>query len=650
MPVSSKDILNADGALAERLAGFSPRLAQQEMAARIEQALADQSVFIAESGTGTGKTFAYLVPALLSGKKILISTGTRHLQDQLYHRDLPFIRDILAVPVATALLKGRSNYLCLHHLERLETEPRFTGKKDQSDLVTLRHWAGRSKRGDIAEVSDIPEDSAVWPLVTSTADNCLGSDCPHYDACFVNRARREALAADVVVVNHHLFFADLALREEGFGQLLPGVEAVIFDEAHQLADVASNFFGLSLGSHQLFQLCRDAITEDIKEHSGIDELRSSGQQLEKSVADFRLAFGVEPRRDAWEKLENDKAIHAGLTDLKSKLTVFSTVLDAAAGKGPGLANCARRAAVLLDRLLMISENTHTESVAWFETTARGFTLYLTPLDIAVPFRQYRGDGKKTWIFTSATLAINRSFAYFQTQLGLEEAETGFWGSPFDYARQTLLFIPPGLPDPSGPEYTQRVIESTLPVLRASRGRAFFLFTSHRALKLAAARLRAELDYPLLVQGDAPRSELLRQFRAAGNAVLLGTGSFWEGVDVRGEALSCVIIDKLPFAAPDDPVLRARAAVMEAAGRSPFMEYQLPEAVIALKQGIGRLIRDESDRGVLMICDPRLLSKGYGRVFLSSLPPMPLTRRVAEVVQFFDADRSERHTAVKQTQV
>lgn len=648
MPVTSTDILSSDGSLAERLAGFTPRRAQQQMAARIEQALADQSVFIAESGTGTGKTFAYLVPALLSGKKILISTGTRHLQDQLYHRDLPFIRDILAVPVTTALLKGRSNYLCLHHLERLETEPRFTGKKDQSDLVTIRHWAGRSKRGDIAETSDIPEDSDIWPLVTSTADNCLGSNCSHYDACFVNRARREALAADVVVVNHHLFFADLALREEGFGQLLPGVEAVIFDEAHQLAEVASNFFGLSLSSYQLFLLCRDAITEDLKEHSGIDELQPACLRLEKSVADFRLAFGVEPRRDAWEKLVNDKPMHAALTALKSNLTAFSTVLDAAAGGGQGLANCAHRAADLLDRLLMIGENSPTESVAWFETTARGFTLYLTPLDIAAPFRKYRGDGSKTWIFTSATLAINKSFAYFQTQLGLEEAETGFWDSPFDYAKQTLLYVPMGLPDPSGPEYTKRVIESALPVLHASRGRAFFLFTSHRALKLAMARLRAELDYPLLVQGDAPRSELLRRFRAAGNAVLLGTGSFWEGVDVRGEALSCVIIDKLPFAAPDDPVLRARAAVMEAAGRSPFMEHQLPEAVIVLKQGVGRLIRDESDRGVLMICDPRLLSKAYGRIFLSSLPPMPLTQRVDEVVKFYDDERSACRTAVKMT--
>jgi len=644
LPVSSQDILGSEGPLAGRVEGFTPRRAQQEMAASIDQALADYSTFIAESGTGTGKTFAYLVPALLSGKKILISTGTRHLQDQLFHRDLPIIRDALAVPVTTALLKGRANYLCHHHLERAETEMRFTGRRDQANLVRIRDWAGRTKRGDIAEVSGIPEDSDLWPLVTSTAENCLGGGCEHFDECFVNRARREALAADVVVVNHHLFFADLALREEGFGQLLPGVEAVIFDEAHQLPEVASNFFSQSLSSHQLTGLCRDAIAEDIKEHSGVAELQPAAQQMEKTAADFRLAFGVEPRRDSWSALENARTVHAALAQLKSQLTRFSSVLDAAAAKGQGLANCARRASELLDRLLMISENPPPEYVAWYETTTRTFTLYLTPLDIAASFKQYAGAGKKAWIFTSATLAINKSFAHFQAQLGLDEAETGLWDSPFDFAHQTLLYIPPGLPMPSAPDYTDRVIDAALPVLRASRGRAFLLFTSHRALKLATARLRDALDYPLLVQGDAPRSELLRRFRAAGNAVLLGTGSFWEGVDVRGEALSCVIIDKLPFASPDDPVLQARAAAMEQAGRSPFMEYQLPEAVIALKQGVGRLIRDETDRGALVLCDPRLLSKGYGKTFLASLPPMPLTRALEDVERFFGPGRRARKVA------
>ncbi|MBI3546867.1 MAG: ATP-dependent DNA helicase [Gammaproteobacteria bacterium] len=607
------------------------------MAASIEQTLADYSTFIAESGTGTGKTFAYLVPALLSGKKILISTGTRHLQDQLYHRDLPLVRDALSIPITAALLKGRANYLCRYRLERTETEARFAAKRDQSDLIKIRDWAGRTQRGDISELNTIAEDSDLWPQVTSNAENCLGGDCAHYDACFVNRARREALAADVVVVNHHLFFADLVLREEGFGQLLPGVEAVIFDEAHQLAEVASNFFGMNLSGHQLYSLCRDVVAEELKEHSGIAELLGTAQSMEKAVADFRLAFGVEPKRDAWSKLDNSKPFHAALKQLKTSLSNLVAVLEVAAAKGQGLANCARRASELLDRLLTISENPPPDYIAWFETTARGFTLSLTPLDISASFRACASAGKKSWVFTSATLAINKKFSHFQAQLGLEEGATGLWDSPFDNAKKTLLYLPKNLPEPSAPDYTRRVIETALPVLQASRGRAFFLFTSHRALKVAAEQLRDKLDYPLLVQGDAPRSEMLRRFRAAGNAILLGTGSFWEGVDVRGEALSCVIIDKLPFASPDDPVLQARARSMEQAGRSPFMEYQLPEAVIALKQGVGRLIRDENDRGVLVLCDPRLRSKGYGKIFLASLPPMPVTHQLEDVARFFNSD-------------
>jgi ATP-dependent DNA helicase DinG len=650
LSLSSQDILSDRGPLAKSIAGFVPRRAQQEMAARIEQALANHSTFIAESGTGTGKTFAYLVPALLSGKKVLISTGTRHLQDQLYHRDLPVIREALAVPVSTALLKGRANYLCRYRLERTETEARFGTRRDVADLARLRDWAGRTRGGDIAEVSGIPEDSGLWPQVTSTAENCLGGNCPRYDDCFVNRARREALAADIVVVNHHLFFADLALREEGFGQLLPGADAVIFDEAHQLPDVASNFFGLSLSSHQIAGLCRDSVAEDLKEHSDIAELPAAAQALEKAAADLRLAFGLEPRREAWSRLQGARDVHAALEALHARLAKLSAVLEAAAAKGQGLANCARRASMLLDRLQMISANPPADYVAWFETGTRTFTLYLTPLDIATPFRQSTAGGRKAWIFTSATLAINGSFAHFQAQLGLEEAETGLWDSPFDYAHRTLLYIPPGLPMPSAPDYTDAVLAAALPVLRASRGRAFVLFTSHRALKAAAARLRDTLAYPLLVQGDAPRSELLRRFRDLGNAVLLGTGSFWEGVDVRGEALSCVIIDKLPFASPDDPVLAARATALELAGRSPFMEYQLPEAVIALKQGVGRLIRDETDRGVLVLCDPRLLSKRYGRIFLASLPPMPQTQDLAAVERFFGGDGAAQFAPPQQSRV
>ena len=643
--MNSREALGPAGPLAEQVEGFTPRDGQQDMAAHLEQVLADQSILIAESGTGTGKTFAYLVPALLSGRKVLISTGTRNLQDQLFHRDLPMVRTALALPVSVALLKGRANYLCLHRMDRAELEGRFSrnpksaspgtgGLHSNSLLQRVREWAAATRSGDISELTDLPEDSLVWPLVTSTTDNCLGSSCEHYDDCFVNKARRDALGADVLVVNHHLFFADLALREEGFGQLLPGVEAVIFDEAHQLPEIASNFFGLSLSSHQLMSLCRDTVTEELKENSAVAGLQTAAAKLEKSVADLRLAFGVEPQRAAWAAVTGRRGVQSALNATRQCLTELTNLLDQAAARGTGLAGCFRRASSYLDRLLLLCDGPPPDTIPWFETGARSFLLRLTPMDVATPFRASMADHPRAWVFTSATLAVDGNFDHFRVQLGLEEAQTRVWESPFNYAQQTLLYLPPDLPEPAAPDYTERMLEAALPVVVASRGRAFLLFTSHRALKFAADWLPGRLDYPLLVQGTAPRAELLERFRQLGNAVLLGTGSFWEGVDVRGEALSCVIIDKLPFASPDDPVLQARATAMQEAGRSPFMDYQLPNAVIALKQGVGRLIRDVQDRGVLVLCDTRLRSKGYGKIFLSSLPPMPRTRALGDVQKFF----------------
>lgn len=606
------------------------------MAGRIEQALAEEAVFIAESGTGTGKTFAYLVPAILSGKKVLLSTGTKHLQEQLFHRDLPLIRDALGIPVTVALLKGRGNYLCLHRLARAEADVREPRRR--GDVARVRDWSRRTRTGDIAEVTDVAEDAEVWSLVTSTTDNCLGAECPDFESCHVNRARREALAADILVVNHHLFFADLALREEGFAQLLPGVEAVVFDEAHQLAEIASIFFGLAVSSHQLLDLARDTRAAEREEQSLVGGLAEALSGLERTVADFRAALGAEIRRAAWQAVRNQDPVAGAWVGMNEALVVLQDRLGEAQAKGQRLANCARRADELMQRLVAVADaNDGGEHVTWFETTARGVALHLTPVDIAGLFRERMRGQRKAWIFTSATLAIGRRFEHFQAQLGLDDAETGLWDSPFDYATRTLLYLPSDLPDPQSPDYTQRTIDAALSVLHASRGRAFFLFTSHRALRMAAQRLSAQLPFPLLVQGSAPRSELLARFRTTPNAVLLGTGSFWEGVDVPGDALSCVIIDKLPFAAPDDPVLQARGRALEAAGRNAFMEVLLPNAVIALKQGAGRLIRGADDRGVLMLCDPRLRSKGYGRLFLASLPPMPRTARLEDVQAFFAAE-------------
>jgi ATP-dependent DNA helicase DinG len=628
----SADALGPDGPLARVVPGFQTRTGQREMAERIERTLEDGGIFIAESGTGTGKTFAYLVPALLSGKKILISTGTRHLQDQIFHRDLPRVREALARPVSTALLKGRSNYLCLYRLERAEES-----SGSSADLVRVREWSRVTRSGDIAEVEGVAEDSFIWPLVTSSPDNCLGARCPQYESCHVKRAREDALAAEVVVVNHHLFFADLALREEGFGRLLPGVEAVIFDEAHQLPDIASIFFGLGVSSHQLLALCRETQIEEARRHSGVAQLPPALRVLEKAVADLRLSFGVSPKREPLERMEGVAAFQDARAMLRTTLADLAAALEVVAPSEEGFANCYRRAVALLDRVTLLEEHHADEYVAWYETTPRSFHLYLTPLEVASTFRAHIESAGAAWVFTSATLAVGASFAHFQLQLGLEQAQTGRWESPFDYGDRTLMYLPPGLPEPAAANYTERVIEVALPILEASAGRAFLLFTSYRALNRAAELLRGQLPYPLLVQGDLPRPMLLERFRELGNAVLLGTSSFWEGVDVRGEALSCVIIDKLPFAAPDEPVLRARAAAMESSGRNPFTEYQVPEAVLTLKQGAGRLIRDEADRGVLVLCDPRLRTRGYGRVFLDSLPPMRRTQQFEDVRAFFARD-------------
>lgn len=634
-PLSSAELLGPGGPFVNAVPGFQPRASQQEMAARIETALAERGVFVGESGTGTGKTFAYLVPALTSGRKVLLSAGTKNVQDQIFERDLPLVCDVLGLPVSAALLKGRANYVCLYRLERADLERRLPGRRNAHDLARVRAWARQTRRGDLGEVSGVPEDAELWPLVTSTTDNCLGSRCPDYHQCYVNRARREALDADVVVVNHHLFFADLVLREEGFGQLLPGADAVIFDEAHQLADIATAFFGVSVSGHQLIGLCRDTIAEDVRERSEMPELPKLAAQVEKAAADLRLALGAEPRRGAWAGVVEERPVRTALLELRDRLTTMASALELAGVRGPGLASCQRRAADLLDRLHTVTETTPPEYICWFETTTRGFALHLTALDVAASFHQYLAENK-AWIFTSATLTIAGSFDHYCSQLGLAQADTGHWDSPFDYRNHTLLYIPAGLAQPGTPGYTASVVASAIPVLRASGGRAFMLFTSHRALREAAELLAGKLGHPLLVQGTAPRTELLARFRAAGDAVLLGTGSFWEGVDVRGEALSCVIIDKLPFASPDDPILRARCEALEQVGRNPFLEYQLPAAVIALKQGVGRLIRDEHDHGVLVLCDPRLLQKGYGKVFVESLPPMPLTRDLADVERFFRA--------------
>lgn len=626
-------ILGPGGVLAQAVHGFAWREQQQAMAERVASALDGGEHLICEAGTGTGKTYAYLVPALLSGRKVIVTTGTRNLQDQLFHRDLPALRRALGLPVQVALLKGRSNYLCRHRLDRAVADPAALRPEVRRDLAAVRDWAAATRGGDIAEVA-IGEEAPVWPVVTSTTDNCLGQDCPHWQQCHLVEARRRAQEADLVVINHHLLCADMVLREEGFGEVLPGADAVIVDEAHQLPDIAAQFFGSSVSSRQLLDLARDLAAAQRAEAAEAPQLAAIAVALSDLVPRLRLAFGDQDRRGAWHEIRGAGPVIAALEDLAGLLSDTAAALGALARGARDLEQCRARACGLQQRLDALLDGEDDGLVRWFELRGQGFRLHQTPLDVAAVFRGYQAQQGGAWIYTSATLAVAESFAHFAMQVGAPEAATERWDSPFDYRRQALLFMPPDMPEPGAADYDARVAAAALRVIQASRGRAFCLFTSHRALRLAAAALAGRLDYPLLVQGQAPRAELIERFRRLGDAVLLGTSSFWEGVDVRGEALSCVIIDRLPFGSPGDPLLQGRIDALRRRGGNPFRELQLPQAVIALKQGAGRLIRDGADRGVLVLCDPRLHSRGYGRVFLDSLPAMQRTRDFAMVEAFF----------------
>ena len=628
------ELLGETGPLKDCVRGFSPRIEQQQMAEATAETIAANSTLIVEAGTGTGKTFAYLMPALLSGKKVIISTGTRHLQDQLFGKDLPVVRKALNAPVHSALLKGRSNYLCWHRLQTVGSEGRQLSGKQLHELEEVRAWSVHTASGDIAELGLVSEDSVVWPRVTSTVENCLGQECEFFQDCFVVKARRNAMEADIVVINHHLLFADMVLKEEGFGELLPGADAFIIDEAHQLPEVASIFFGTTLSSHQLRDLARDVRLEHLREAGDMQDLPDAADRMEAVIHQLRLALGQADRRAAWSEVATDRDVQTILLELAGCLQRLKDWLVLAAERGKGLESCRARATLMNDRLLLLQEHASSDYIHWFETFRTSFRLNLTPLDVAPYFRSCVESLQSAWVFTSATLAVGEGFEHFSGQLGLDDARKLKLDSPFNYKKNALLYMPAEMPPPNDRFYVDAVVSCARDILQASKGRAFMLFTSHAALQSAARQLQDTLPYPLLVQGSAPRRELLERFRELGNAVLLGTSSFWEGVDVRGAALSCVIIDKLPFGSPGEPVLQARIEAMREQGENPFMQYQLPRAVINLKQGVGRLIRDENDRGVLVLCDPRLRGKAYGKVFLKSLPDMQQTSSTDVVEKFF----------------
>lgn len=641
-----KQIFSPDGPLARSFPGFRDRPQQLAMAEAIESAIDNHRVLIAEAGTGTGKTVAYLVPALRSGGKVIISTGTKTLQDQLFHRDLPRVREALGAPVTVALLKGRANYVCLHHLNIAVQEGRFLSRDDAKHVHAIKRFADQGvaggNTGDRAECGDVPESAGVWSLATSTRENCLGTQCSHHAECFLMKARKAAMEADVVVVNHHLYFADLVLSDEGATELLPACNTVIFDEAHQLPETASLFFGESVSTTQLIELARDTRAAAIEHAKDFASLPDLCVELDRAVRDVRIAVNAENLKLPESQLGRFPDFFPKLDALQEKLGEFREQLESQAERAVELQNCLNRADDFAQRLMSWRDTSQAGFVRWLDVFHQGLVLQLTPLSVADPFQRQIEGRKQAWIMTSATLAVKTDFSLYQRELGLVDesrVQTASWPSPFQYEQQALLYVPEGMPEPSHPEYSQAVVEKALPLIEASGGRAFLLFTSLRAMDRATDMLRAEWEkrgwtYPLLKQGEGSRSELLERFRQAGNAVLIGSQSFWEGVDVKGEALSLVVIDKLPFAPPDDPVMAARIDAINQAGGNAFMDFQLPHAIISLKQGAGRLIRDEADRGLLTICDPRLISKPYGRRIWQSLPPMKRTRSEEEAVTFF----------------
>lgn len=634
------EVFGAEGPLARAIPGFATRSEQIGMANYVHDALGTGGRLVVEAGTGTGKTFAYLAPALLSGRRVIVSTGTRTLQDQLFHRDLPMIARALGRPVRVALLKGRANYLCVHRLELAEQQAIARGLRREVAvaLPKVRAWRTITSRGDIAEAKHLSDTHPVWPWVTSTRENCLGADCEAFDRCYVVQARREAQAADVIVVNHHLLLADLILKEEGFGDLLPGADGIVIDEAHQFPEVAANFLGFTISSRQLQSLTRDLAAELVSAGGQGDVSLALTQTLERQIFDLQDALMRTQGRSEFQQWS--AALFETLDHLHASIDELTRSLEVPSKTHPGLAAIRRRSIELGERMSVMLDSESSAapaSVRWAQSSAHGVSLHYVPIDVATQLGALIEAHAKAWIFTSATLAVGDSFNHFTSRVGLQNATTVRFDSPFDYAKQTLLYLPPNFDAPSSSRYTEQVIDTALSVLEASGGRAFLLFTSHRALREGAdilfRKLGATLPFPVLVQGDAPRDALLTKFREAGNAVLLGTSSFWEGVDVKGSALTVVVIDKLPFAVPDDPVLKARLDAIERRGGNSFFEEQVPRAVIALKQGVGRLIRDPEDFGVVVLCDPRLRTRGYGRIFLDSLPPMPRTTDLDEVTRF-----------------
>ncbi|WP_343044261.1 ATP-dependent DNA helicase [Marinifaba aquimaris] len=625
-----------DGLLAQAIDGYQPRDAQIELSKSFEKIIKQKQLLIAEAGTGTGKTFAYLVPALLSNKKVVISTGTKALQEQLYHRDLPLIIKALSSKRFSALLKGRANYLCRYRLQINDDAQQITDKSLKQDFKTVRTWSTRTKTGDIGELTTINEDSRVFPLVTSTIDNCLGRDCPDYEDCYLVKARKKAMDADLVVVNHHLYFADLAVKDTGFGELVPESDVVVFDEAHQLPDIACEYFGERFSTRQLLELSRDIELEYRTELTDVKQLAKVVEKLSRVGKDFRLQFPIDVEKGNWREKAIIEPFSTHVTKVEETLQFSYEVIKNCLGRTKGIDTCFERITHLRAVLDKVNELEQLDASLWYETTPHHLSLNLTPLSVADKFAPIREEKEQAWLMTSATLAVNEGFDHFTDLLGLKDYESLVLDSPFDYPKQSMLCVPRLIPEPNDREALSSLINIAKRVIKASQGRCFLLFTSHRMMNMVATALKKQLDTDILVQGQCGKRELLNLFLEQDEAALLATGAFWEGVDVRGDALKCVMIDKLPFTAPDDPLNQARIDNCKRKGLDPFSYVQIPQAVITLKQGAGRLIRDVEDTGVLIICDPRIVSRHYGATFVKSLPAMKRTRSLDTALDFLKA--------------
>ena len=629
-------LLGDGGPFTDALPGFAPRDAQVALAEAVENTLQHGDTLVAEAGTGIGKTLAYLVPVHEWGGRTIVSTGTKNLQDQLFFKDLPLVEKALGGGRRTALLKGRANYLCIYRMRRTEEEGRLPGRDAVAELAAVRDWSARTSDGDLTRSAVIRPDSSLWPMITSTVDNCLGQQCEFYDRCHVVSARREAQEADIVVVNHHLLFADMAVRQRGFGEVLPGADAFIVDEAHQAPDTAARFFSTTLSARQVNDWLDDLMAEASEVPGALAAVQPAVEPCRQAVKALSAAMAESlPERGSWPQMIQQPDVREALQALDQYIVDMAPLLENVAEASKGLESCQRRRSELHAVFDRLDADEDEATVRWYERRGRGVALHLTPLNVAEAFDEFRQELDAAWVFTSATIAVGEDFSHFTRSMGLDAAETLRLGSPFDYPRNARLWLPDDLPEPREPEFVERLLERVRPVIEASEGRAFLLFTSHRALQRAAALMRDDWPWPLYIQGEQPRSLLLDAFRTSGNGILLGTASFWEGVDVMGDALSLVVIDKLPFAAPDDPVFEARSEQLRRHGGNPFAELSLPQAVIALKQGAGRLIRDVNDRGALVICDKRLKTRSYGRVFIDSLPPMQPVESVDELVAFFE---------------